>query len=119
MAKKKPPQADGKPRVRSKPVKLEWQFPGNLEATFANNLLVQQDRDAWYFSFCFASPPVLFGSKEEIKTQIEKIDSIPAKCVAQIVVPKDCIPSFLEVINEQARKSGLTAVDDSTNEKAE
>ena len=112
MAKKKPPLADGKPKSRSKAVELEWQFPSGLEATFANNLVVQQDRDAWYFSFCFAAPPLLFGSKEEIKAQVEKMESIPAKCVAQIVVPKACIPEFLQVINEQAEKAGMTASKD-------
>ncbi|MGH7140591.1 MAG: hypothetical protein ACREHD_33075, partial [Pirellulales bacterium] len=96
----------------SKPVELEWQFPIGLEATFANNLLVQQDRDVWYFSFCFAAPPLLFGSKEEVKAQVEKIESIPAKCVAQIVVPKECIPDFLQVINEQAEKARIAAIKD-------
>lgn len=119
MSKKKPPRGDGKPKARSKAVKLEWQFPGDLEATFANNLVIQQDRDAWYFSFCFASPPLLFGSKEEIRAQLETIESIPAKCVAQIVVPKDCVPDFIEVINEQAHKSGIVTINDTIHEKAE
>jgi hypothetical protein len=114
MAKKKPSLADGKPKARSKSVELEWQLPSGLETTFANNLLVQQDRDVWYFSFCFAAPPLLFGSKEEIKAQVEKIESIPAKCVAQIVVPKECIPDFLQVINEQAEKARITATKDAT-----
>jgi hypothetical protein len=45
--------------------------------------------------------PLLLGSPEERKAQLEQIKSVRAECVARIIVAAERLPEFVEVIQGQ------------------
>lgn len=68
----------------SKP--LEYILPEYLPTCFSNHTLVQHDDDTFTLSFYEVKPPPLTGSAEEKKAALEKIKTLPAYCVARIVL---------------------------------
>lgn len=85
-----------KPSLRHVEVPIEWQV--DVSAVFANQLLVQIDEHECHLSFFEIEPPVLVGSAEQRKAAITKLKSVPARCVARVVVSGGRLQGFADAI---------------------
>lgn len=85
-------------------VSLDWQIPDNIQSKYASNVYVQAGEYEITLSFFETFMPMLSGSPEETRAEIEQLGTIPAKCVARIVISPDLAPKLI-----QALQTGLDA----------
>ncbi len=88
----------GKSAPVLKLVPIEW--PDGGAAIYANHLLLQREGDSVYLTFCQVNPPVIFGSPEEQKHQLEQIKSAKAISIAKLMVPLAAFRDMLRVMQE-------------------
>lgn len=77
---------------------LEWYVPSDLVARYATNMVIQRAENEFIISFFEVKPPLILGTPESIAEQVEKMKSIRAVCVAQIIVAADKMPSFVDAL---------------------
>jgi len=95
-------------------VTIEWPEPG--VAAFANNLLAVSDGGTTYLTFCQIAPPILMGTEEERREQLQSLGSLKAQAVARIVVPVDTLAKMIGVLQKQIDRVGKKGSDDSTSD---
>lgn len=71
---------------------LTIQWESGKPALFANHMMVQVDEFECHLSFYDIQPPIVQGTAEEKQEQLDRMTSIPARCVARIVVSRERIP---------------------------
>jgi Protein of unknown function (DUF3467) len=79
-------------------IPVEWHFPEQIASRYATNLVVQSTQHEFIISFFEVRHPILIGSPEEQRAQLEQIKSIRAECVARIIVAAEKMPEFLQVL---------------------
>jgi hypothetical protein len=87
------------PKVRELPI--EWHFPGDITSRYATNLVVQSTEHEFTISFFEIRQPILLGSPEDRKIQLEQMKSVRAECVARIIVGAERMPEFVRVLQER------------------
>lgn len=126
MAKNKPKQTQSVGRIPTvlEPVKkslsVEFVIPDNPPSSiYANHLVVQSDGRAMYLSFFLTQPPFLLGDSDDVKRQIEELQTLKAHMVAQVIVPQERMGAFLKVLNEThaARIESQPSADSSSQVK--
>lgn len=85
-------------------VHIEWEIPDDVQNRYANNVVVQHSQYEFTISFFEVRPPMLWGSPEEKKELISNITSIPAQCVARIVVSPDKMPEIINALQDNFQK---------------
>jgi len=83
---------------------IEWHFPGNISSQYATNMVVQHTEHEFIISFFEAYPPVVLGDPEERKALLEQIKSVPAVCVARIIVAPERLAEFIQVLQDNLDK---------------
>ena len=69
---------------------------------FANHLVVHNtDEGEFFLSFFEVVQPVLLGTPDEQREQLESINEVKAKCVSRIVISADRVPGFIGAIAER------------------
>lgn len=79
-------------------VPIEWRVPDTIIPRYATNMIVQNSEHEFVISFFEVTPPVLLGSPEDQIKQAMAIGSIPANCVARIVVAASRMPEFVRAL---------------------
>jgi len=88
-----------------KKVKIARNFPENLQSFFVSDLLIQHEDENFVLSFFEMWPPAIIGETEEdVRSEIEKIDHIDAKCVSRLIITPNKMKSFIEAINSNFEK---------------
>lgn len=103
-AKEKSEQESGL-KDEGKPVRIEYVFPENQNAAFANHALVQNEGHEVYISFFDIRPPILTGTQEEKQKQLDELDSVQATCVARIVMSTGRIQGLIGALDDQLQKA--------------
>ncbi len=85
----------------SRPIPIEWRIPENFVSRYATNLVVQGSEHEFIISFFEIRPPMILGSPDEQRATLQQIQSVPAECVARIVVAAERMPEFVKVLQEQ------------------
>ena len=85
-------------------LRLEWHVPEDMACQYATNLVVQQSEHEFIISFFNAPPPILIGSPEEIRDQLQQLGSVRADCVARIIVASSRMPEFVQVLQDGLKK---------------
>lgn len=85
-------------------VPIEWHVPANLISRYANNVVVQHGRNEFIISFFEILPPLILGSDEEKKAQLEKISSVQAECVARIILSPEQVEEIIRVLQDTLEK---------------
>ena len=80
---------------------IEWYFPEHMTSRYATTLVVQTSEHEFTISFFELHPPLMLGSPEERKAQLEQIKSVRAECVARIIVAAERLPEFVKVLEGQ------------------
>ena len=94
---------DDSPIEISKP--LRFIIPDTLATNFSDYTLVQGDPENFTLSFFEIRKPAIIGSGEEKKAAIEKIDSIPAVCIARIVITPNHFKRLIEAMQSNLLRS--------------
>jgi hypothetical protein len=100
-------------RISSRAVPIQWHFPDDIASRYATNLVVQHTEHEFSISFFEVRPPILLGSPEDIQAALQRVESVPAVCVARIIVAAERMPEFIRVLQDnlaqyqvKARTSG-------------
>lgn len=84
---------------------LEWNIPDHIVARYATNMVVQRAEHEFIITFFEVKPPLLLGTPDEIIEQAKKLNVMRANCVAQIIVASDKMPSFVEALERNLKRS--------------
>jgi hypothetical protein len=84
-------------------VRIEWE-PDQGKGQFANHMLVNFDGTVFTLRFFQVLPPALGVLDEET---IRTIESVPARNVATLVVAKETLASFADVLNSMVERHTL------------
>jgi hypothetical protein len=85
---------------RSRAVPVEWHFPDDIVSRYSTNLVVQHTEHEFSISFFEVRPPIILGSPEQVQAALQRIESIPAVCVARIIVAAERMPEFVRVLQD-------------------
>ena len=77
-------------------VPIEWYVSEDIKSQFATNMIVQHTAEEFLISFFEMEQPLLLGNQDEIKSKLETIGTIRAKCIARIVVTPQRIKNLLK-----------------------
>ena len=83
---------------------IEWHFPRDIVSRYATNMVVQHTEHEFIISFFEAYPPVLLGDAEEKKAALKQIESVPAICVARVIVAPERLAEFIQVLQDNLDK---------------
>jgi hypothetical protein len=75
-------------------IPIEWHIPDNILTRYATNMVIQQNGSEFIIMFFEIRPPLVFGTLEEQKAQLGKVESAQAECVGRIVVTPERMPEF-------------------------
>ena len=84
-----------------KQLRIERNFPENLQSHYVSNIVVQHEPDIFIISFFELWPPVIIAdSKEEKQRALGALDHVDAKCVARLVVTPAKMKEFIAAMQE-------------------
>src|SRR6266511_1940735 len=89
--------------IKEVEVPIEWYVPESLVSRYATNMIVQHSEHEFILSFFDTPPPLIFG--ESRLEELQKIKSIRATCVAQIIVAKERMSGFVNAMQENLAKT--------------
>ena len=95
MAKKKAARKKRSQSKNAKQLPIDWQ--DDTRGVFANHLLIQKDEHECHLSFYEVRPPLVFSEE-----QVSAINTVPATCVARVVVANGRMPSFVKALQQFA-----------------
>ena len=83
---------------------LDWHIPEHMPCQYATNLVVQHTEHEFIISFFRASPPIVFGPREDAIERTRQMESVRAECVGRIVVAPGRMPEFVEVLQQNLER---------------
>ncbi|MBN1580541.1 MAG: DUF3467 domain-containing protein [Anaerolineae bacterium] len=92
------------PEDQGKPVKVHWEIPPDTVAQYVNNFVVQHSDDTFFLSFWQIQQPIILGTPEERKEQVDKIDSTNARFVTQIAMSPAQMAQLVKGLQENLEK---------------
>ena len=87
--------AEEKPKVQ---VPIEWHISEDINSKYATNLVVQHSEHEFILDFFEMRRPLILGNPNQVREQWQKIESVRAECVAQIIVSPDRMQEFIDVM---------------------
>lgn len=94
--------ASQEPQTDAVIIPLDWQIPDDLVTQYATNFVIQFDDHEVVLLFFEAWKPLLIGSPESIRNRAKEIESIPAKCIARIVLTPGRMRELYELFQRNA-----------------
>ncbi len=80
---------------------VDWRIPENIQAQYANNILIQAGQFEFNVFFFEMQQPILSGSPEENKAKLEAMGSIQARCVSKVVLSPELIPGLIDALQTE------------------
>jgi hypothetical protein len=78
--------------------------PGDLQARFANDLVIQHQSEHFILSFFEMFPPMVIAeTTDEIREAYAAIEAVEAKCVARIVVTPKTLKAFIDTLTKNVQ----------------
>jgi hypothetical protein len=102
------------PQTNSVPIPMKYDIPPSIITRLATQFTIQTDKVGWHLSFYEAIPPLVFGTPDEVRTQLEKVESVKAECVARVFIPAARVSEFLAVIRNVSQSAEAPAPEDAT-----
>jgi hypothetical protein len=115
MADKRKPSDEGKQQAIQLPI--EWHYPQGLTGRYATHLVVQASEHEFHVSFFEIKPPLLLGTPEEIERQAKELKTVRAECVARVIVAKERMQDFIQVLQRNLEKQLSKQQDDESEER--
>jgi hypothetical protein len=79
---------------------------------FANNFVVQHQQDEFFLTVGQFQPPILLGTAEERRKQLEELGYVPVKVVARLGLTRQRLVELIEVLQENLRKHDASSGDE-------
>lgn len=98
-----PPERDGE--RRSVLVPIEVVVPDGLESKWVNYFVVQIMKRELFLLCCELRPLVLLPPPAQQSASIQQPRSVPAHCVARLVIPLDEVPGLIQVLKQQYERA--------------
>jgi hypothetical protein len=86
------------PQTNSVAIPIEYDIPPSILTRLATQVTIQGDPSGWYLTFYEAFPPFIVGTPDEVRSELEKVKSLRAECVARVFIPAARVPEFLAAI---------------------
>src|SRR4051812_37655618 len=77
-------------------IPLVWNIPEEIMSGYATNMLVQAGEHEFFVSFFETPPPIIINPSD-----VEKLESVTAECIARVVISSERMESFIEVLQRQ------------------
>ena len=98
MAKKKGEE------METHAVSMVWVGVEDEPVRAVNNLIAQFHDESFIVSFGFANPPVLMGTKAQIKKQIASIDAVRVTTVARMAMTESQMEKTIKVLQTNLKR---------------
>ena len=79
-------------------MRLKFEWPGDVMSRYATNFVSQHTRDEFVLSFYEVLQPILVGTPESNKQQLEEMGSVPAHCVARIILSPSGMTQLIDIL---------------------
>ncbi|HEY2839780.1 MAG TPA: hypothetical protein VGJ26_11560 [Pirellulales bacterium] len=98
--------------------KIERHVPDDLRPVLSNHFVVHHDEGMFRLFFFDITPPLFLGDDiADVKRQAEAIKSLPAKCVAEVVMSSEHMAEVIKVLITNFQKSQNSSVADGSRLK--
>jgi len=77
---------------------IEWIVPDDMVSRYATNMVVQSTEHEFIISFFEMKPPLIVGDQAKISERVSELTSLPAVCIARIIVASDKMPEFVDAL---------------------
>lgn len=92
--------SDEIPEIKGKPVPVEYRISDELRMDVAQLLVAQHTEYEFVLSFFNLELPMILGDEEQRREQLERLESVTAKCVARVSVAPGRIREMCRVIQD-------------------
>ncbi|MEV6541264.1 hypothetical protein [Streptomyces sp. NPDC051665] len=89
--------------VNAVKVPVLWVGLDELPLLSTNQVLSQFDRDHVFLTFGTATPPVLMGNEEEVRSQAERLSYVPVRGITRLAVSRRHLGELIEVLQRTAQ----------------
>jgi len=79
-------------------VPVSFEVPDDIVSRYATNFVAQHTENEFILTFYEVHPPILLGSPDENKAQLEALGPIPATCVARIILSPHGMRQLVDVL---------------------
>jgi len=79
-------------------VPVSFEVPDDIVSRYATNFVAQHTENEFILTFYEVHPPILLGSPDENKAQLEALGPIPATCVAIIILSPHGMRQLVDVL---------------------
>ena len=79
---------------------ITWTIPPGLVSCYATNFVIQRTELEVTLSFFEVQTPIILGSEEQRAEALAKLESVPAICVARVVITPSRLPEILKVLKD-------------------
>ena len=91
------------PTEEGKAISVVWEVPSDFPTHYATHLVVQHTEDDFTVTFWDLRPPVLIGTPEEKRQQVEAIKGVRATTVARIILSPRRMREFAQVMQDNLK----------------
>lgn len=96
--------SDSEAEAYSKELEIKRVVPSDLQAKFANDLVIQNQSEHFVLSFFEMFPPMIIGdTTDEIREAYEAIEAVEARCVARIIVTPKMLKGFIDALTKNVQ----------------
>jgi hypothetical protein len=81
-------------------IPVKYVIPDEIITRYATDMVVQHSDQEFLISFWEIQRPVLLGTDEERKAQVQMIKFIENRCVARFAITPDRMQKFLDALKE-------------------
>ena len=79
---------------------IEWHVPEDVTGSYATNIVVHHTDNEFIIHFFEVQPPLVVGSPQEVRSELEQVKSVRANCVARVIVSPARMPDFINTLQE-------------------
>ena len=98
---------------------IEWYVPEGLPQLYANNIVIQHTDSEFILSFFAAQLPFLLEEDPDLSTRLSQVETLRARCVAQIIISPPRMKGFLDALvrnYERFAQQHIAPSEESANE---
>lgn len=95
-----PEQLADEERVDERELRIEWYAPEDLQTVYANHLVVQHTEHEFIVSLFSLVPPLITGSEQEKRAQLNSLESVRAVCVGRFAISPSRYPAFVKTLQD-------------------
>ena len=91
------------PADDGKAVPIVWEVPPGFPSQYATHLVVQHTEEDFTITFWDLRPPILMGTPDEKRQQVEALKAVRPDALARIVVSPRRMREFTQVMQDNLK----------------